>query len=182
MGNFYFSIETTGLNPEEDKILAIQFQELDRTTGGPIGELQIFKEWESSEKEILKQFFKKSKILEDYPFNFVPVGYNLGFERKFIKQRAFLHQLPGMDLLDKPFIDLRALGILMNQGEFKGSGLDNLTGKEKIEGRQIPVWYNNGEFNKIIGYIKEKAKQFIEFNSWLYKKMPELIEQFKKEK
>tara|TARA_Y100000310_G_C20634344_1_gene790386 strand:- start:237 stop:488 length:252 start_codon:yes stop_codon:yes gene_type:complete len=83
MGNFYFSIETTGLNPEEDKILAIQYQELDRKTGEPVGKLIILKEWEASEKEIIKKFLKDTKLLEDYPFNFVPVGYNLGFERSF---------------------------------------------------------------------------------------------------
>ena len=40
MVNFYFDIETTGLNPKKDKILTIQYQELDRNTGEPKGELK----------------------------------------------------------------------------------------------------------------------------------------------
>jgi hypothetical protein len=69
----------------------------------------------------------------------------------------------------------------MNEGEFKGSGIDALTGKETTAGRQIPTWYNNGEFNKIIEYIDEKGKQFLSLNKWLHKKMPQLLEEFKKE-
>jgi len=33
MAQYYFDIETTGLNPQEDKIISIQIQELDRNTG-----------------------------------------------------------------------------------------------------------------------------------------------------
>ena len=63
MPNFYFDIETTGLNPRQDKILTIQFQELDRNTGEPKGELIIFKEWESSEKNIIAKFLSKTNKL-----------------------------------------------------------------------------------------------------------------------
>jgi len=38
MTNFYLDIETTGLNPRKDKIITIQYQELDRSTGEPISE------------------------------------------------------------------------------------------------------------------------------------------------
>ena len=63
MASYYLDIETTGLNPKVDKIITIQFQQLDMNTGSPVGELIILKEWESSEKEMLKQFIIKSKIL-----------------------------------------------------------------------------------------------------------------------
>ena len=55
MTEYYFDTETTGFDPSEDKIITIQFQELDRFTGKPIGDLKILKEWESSEKEILTE-------------------------------------------------------------------------------------------------------------------------------
>ena len=40
----YFDIETTGLEPEHDKIITIQIQKLVGRTGEPIGEIDILKE------------------------------------------------------------------------------------------------------------------------------------------
>ncbi len=51
MAQHYLDIETTGLDPEIDQIITIQYQELDRNTGEAVGELTILKAWESSEKE-----------------------------------------------------------------------------------------------------------------------------------
>ena len=80
MPSYYLDIETTGLNPSRDKIITIQYQQLDRNTGAPIGELIILKEWESSEKDILRKFAIDTKVLDSYAFSFVPVGNNLTFE------------------------------------------------------------------------------------------------------
>jgi hypothetical protein len=180
MGQFYLDIETTGLNPDENKILTIQYQELNRNTGEAIGELIILKEWESSEKEIIQKFIRDTNILSDFAFSFVPVGYNLTFEHNFLMKRAMLHGLGNVDILNNPFIDLRFIGILMNGGEFKGSGLDRLTGKEGT-GRNIPIWYNNGEYELILKYIEIETREFIKFNQWLYEKMPKLLIEFKQE-
>ena len=180
MGQVYLDIETTGIDPKEEKILTIQYQELDRNTGEAIGELIILKEWESSEKEIIQKFLKDTKILDNYKFNFIPVGYNLNLEHNFLKQRAQIHNLPDIDILDRPFIDLRAIGIIMNRGEFRGSGLDKLTGKDGT-GKNVPIWYNNGEYDLIIRYIEIETREFIKFNQWLYKKMPKLLIEFKQE-
>lgn len=180
MATFYLDIETTGLDPEKDKIITIQFQELDRYTGEAVGELIILKEWESSEKEILEEFISKTNILDDYDFSFVPIGYQLSFEHNFLKRRTEINGLPSLDILNKPFIDLRAIGILMNSGQFKGSGLSALTGK-KGAGIRIPVFYQNKEYEKIIEYIKNETEEFIKFNMWLYKKMPSLLPEFKKD-
>ena len=180
MGQFYLDIETTGLNPITDKILTIQYQKLDRNTGEAIGELIILKEWESSEKEIIQKFIQDTNILVDYPFSFIPVGYNLTFEHNFLRKRSRLHGLGDIDILNNPFIDLRFIGILMNGGEFKGSGLDRLTGKEGT-GKNVPIWYNNGEYDLIMRYIEIETREFIKFNQWLYKKMPKLLIEFKKD-
>lgn len=180
MGNFYLDIETTGLDPELDKILTIQYQELERNTGKAVGPLIILKEWESSEKEILTKFISESGITDSYKFTFIPVGFNLNFEHDFLMGRAKINGLPFLDILSHPFIDLRAVGLLMNNGEFRGSGLDKLTGKES-SGRQIPIWYKNKEYHKIIDYIEKENREFIKFNEWLYQKMPGLLAEFKKE-
>ena len=180
MASFYLDIETTGLDPATNKIITIQFQELDRYTGEAIGELIILKEWESSEKQIISEFIEKSGILDDYDFSFVPVGYNLGFEHNFLKLRSEINGLFSLDILNMPFIDLRAVGILLNDGQFKGSGLSDLTGK-KGHGSQVPIFYQNKEYDKIIDYIKNETEEFIKFNAWLYRKMPTLLSEFKRD-
>ena len=180
MGNFYFDIETTGIDPKTNKIITIQFQELERNTGEAIGELIILKEWKSSEREIIAEFIKLSNITDKYAFTFVPVGYNLGFEQKFLKERMAVHSFNPVDLLSKPSIDLRAIGILMKNGEFKGSGLDQICGKES-SGKNIPLWYKNKEYTRIEAYIKNETESFIHLNAWLYKKMPMLLSEYAKE-
>lgn len=180
MASYYLDIETTGLDPKIDKIITIQFQQLDMNTGSPMGELIILKEWESSEKEMLKQFIIKSKILDPYAFSFVAVGYNLTFEHNFLKARAKEHGLPDIDVLTNPFIDLRAIGVLMNKGQFKGSGLDQITGK-KNSGSGIPEFYKNKEYDKIIDYIRNETEEFLKFNMWLYNEMPRLHKKFKED-
>ena len=180
MGNFYLDIETTGLEPKKDKIITIQYQELHRTTGDAIGDLVILEEWKSSERDILEKFLRESGITDDYQFKFIPIGYNLGFEHNFLKERTAVHSLNPIDILNRPFIDLRAAGVIMNKGEFKGSGLDKITGKP-MSGRDIPIWYEKGEYEKIEEYIKTEAREFIKLNVWLYRELPKFLERFKNE-
>ena len=180
MASFYLDIETTGLNPEKCEIITIQFQELDRWTGEASGELIILKAWESSEKEIIQKFIELSNILDFNDFSFVSHGYNLGFEHKFLMKRSEIHGLPKIDILGSPFVDLRHIGILMNNGEFKGSGLDKITGKtgSGFDGLEM---YGFEDYKAIEEYIRQEAKAYIKFHAWLRKKMPELLKQFKEE-
>lgn len=110
MPNFYLDIETTGTDPQRDKIITIQFVELERNTARKIGPLRILKEWESNEKDIIATFIQESGISDPYPFRFIPIGYNLGFEHKFLWHRSRLHGFAPINLLGKPVIDLRPVG------------------------------------------------------------------------
>jgi len=37
------------------------------------------------------------------------------------------------------------------------------------------------EYDKIIDYIKNETGEFIKFNGWLYRKMPLLLSEFKRD-
>ena len=65
----------------------------------------------------------------------------------------------------------------MNQGQFKGASLDNLTGKSG-KGIQVPTYYATKEYDKIIDYIKQETTEFLKFNEMLYEKMPNLLNEF----
>ena len=180
MGNFYLDIETTGLEPKDSKIITIQYQELGRNSGEAAGPLVVLKEWESSEKRIISELFAKYDTSGRNDFKFVATGFNLGFEHKFLLERAIANGLEPIDILRYPFIDLRAFAILINRGEFKGSGLDKISGK-KSSGTKIPEWYEKMEYGKIMEYIEDETKSFIHLNAWLYRKMPALWEEYRKE-
>lgn len=178
MPNYYLDIETTGLDPKAEKILTIQFMKLDALTAKPLEELTVLKEWESSEKEIILEFIRRTRITSENVFSFVPVGYNLGFEHNFFIERCRVHGLETVDILNRPFIDLRSCGVIMNKGAFIGSGLDKLTGKPH-DGRLIPVWYSNSEYPKILDYVKKESEEFVKFCAWLYMELPPILAKFK---
>ena len=50
MVEYYFDMETTGVDFDKDEIITIQWQELD-ITGKPIGKLNILKSWDSSKRK-----------------------------------------------------------------------------------------------------------------------------------
>lgn len=161
MTNYYFDIETTGLNPEKSQIITIQFQKLDYK-GNTVGDLTILKSWESSEEEILKELVKRTTILDmNNPWGFVPVGYNLSFESKFLNYKLNHYNIcNNFDLLQRPHIDLFHMAIIFNQGQFKGSGLDKISGKEG-DGFQVIEAHSFGDYNKIIEYIEMETKEFL---------------------
>ena len=160
---YYTDLETTGLNPEEDKILTLQYQPLDKD-GNPAGNLVILKEWEIGEEELIKRFlyiFKK--------WEFIPVGMNLAFDFKFLFAKIKKYTGKEIDLNELgniPHLDIKPILVLMNGGNFKGAKLSNFTSKGQ-NGIAIPEYYKNKEYNKIIGYVEKEADEFIKFYKYL---------------
>ena len=179
--NCYLDIETTGLDPLQSKIITIQYIQLERNTAMPVGPLKILKEWESDEKTILKKFISDSGVGDKYPFAFIPVGYNLEFEHKFFWQRCISNGLQPVDILNRPFLDLKTVGVIMNKGEFKGASLHNITNKPH-GGGNIPELYAKGKYEEIESYIKNEADEFCKFCTRLYVEMPQLLEKFRTER
>ena len=171
--NYYLDIETTGLDELHNKIITIQYMELERNTGKPVGPLKILKEWKSDEKTILKRF------LEDFvpgnQWGFIPVGFNLQFEHRFLWQRCISNGLQPVDILNGPFLDLKTIAVLMNKGEFKGASLHKMTDKPH-SGAIVIEWYNEKKYAEIENYIKTEADEFVNFNVRLCEAMPPLLE------
>jgi hypothetical protein len=152
--------------------------ELERNTAKPISPVKILKEWESDEKTILKKFILDSGIDDGYKFSFIPIGFNLQFEHSFFWQRCISNGLKPIDVLGRPFLDLKTVAVIMNRGEFKGAGLDNITNKPHGGGK-IPQWYEGKKYAEIESYIKKEAEEFSTFCSKLYKELPVLLETFR---
>ncbi len=173
MANYYLDIETQGFKPEVDKIVTIQFQELDGF-GKAKGPLIILKEWEMGEGDMIRTFYKR--LFRSSNWDFVPVGTNLIFDLTFLWAKFKKYELDVCPLdkylYEKPMIDIKHTLIIANDLEFKGSGLDKMTNK-KTDGRDIPIFYNNQEYDKIEAYIKNETESFIECLEKLRSKLME---------
>jgi len=168
MSNYYLDIETNGekgTKPDvlKDKIISIQYQKLDFDCK-PIENLIILKSWESSEEQIIKDFYKI--FISDNPFNFVPIGFNLIFDLSFLYAKFEKYKLPlesnfmQFVFREKPHIDLKFCFVIANNCDFRGSGMDKMAGKEQ-DGSYVYQWYENKEYSFIEDYIKQEAESFL---------------------
>ena len=174
MVEYYFDIETTGRNPVSDKIISIQWQKLDRFTWEPIGDLNILKEWESSEEKILEEFLPLAHC--DYPWDFIFIGMNLMFDFNFLNERAKKHGFRGLDLsylYDHPFLDLKHVLVLINDGRFKDYSTI-LEGKMVLKEIDVPKLYYEKKYEMIIDYIKIETGVFVETLKILRRELPSL--------
>ncbi|MEM5812727.1 MAG: hypothetical protein QXN71_01850 [Candidatus Aenigmatarchaeota archaeon] len=163
-------------NPTNSKIITVQYQLL-REDGTPKGSLQIFREWESSEEQIVRKI--ATMINPSRKWEFIPVGHNIYFDLGMLRERASLYGInyPVWFIYnDLPAIDIKHICVGMNAFRLKDSGLDKFSGKES-SGLNVPIWYHNKEYEKIEEYIRNEAREFIEF----YKKLKETLPQFRKQ-
>jgi hypothetical protein len=163
-------------HPTRCKIITIQYQILDER-GLPKGPLRIFKEWESSERDIIRKAY--AIINPETKWEFIPVGSNIYFDLGMLKDRAKLYGInydPWFIYHDLPVIDLKYIQMGMNNFQFKNSGLDKFTGKES-SGLMVPVWYHEKQYGKILEYIHKETREFLEFYAKLKKAMPEFRKQ-----
>jgi hypothetical protein len=161
--HYYFDIETTGLDCENDEIITIQFQKILLENGKPEEPLRILKSWdyEGSEGKMLGEI--APLIMARNPFKFVPVGNNLNFEFKFLLTKIARYLKIEIDPLyfhSRPHIDLKHVMILLNGGRFKGY---HLILQKIASGENIPIWYHNREYLKITEYIEMEAQAFANF-------------------
>ena len=100
------------------------------------------------------------------------------FEHSFFLGRCIANNIKPIDILNRPFLDLKTVGVIMNKGEFKGASLHKLTNKPH-GGGNIPQLYGEKKYAEIEGYIKKETEEFTTFCSRLYKELPELLDRFR---
>jgi len=174
MAEYYFDTETTGLCPQRDKIITIQWQRVDGFTGEPIGELQILKEWESTEKEILREFLPN--LMCERPFDFIIAGTNLMFDFTFLSNKLEKYGLAKLDLFywyERVTLDIKPILVMINKGNFIGYNrvLDKDGSLEKLS-KLIPQFYKEKRYPKIIQYIKDETEVFLKAYQIFKREMP----------
>lgn len=143
---YYFDIETVSkkeedcspectanLSPETGKIATIQFQRLDTLNGNPIGNLEILKEWDSTEGDIIEKF---KDLIKGHPFKFIPIGHNLSFDFKFLyaKLKEYFPDIeftPFYFWYDRAHLDIKPIIVILNNGSFSGAKLSRFTKKDE---------------------------------------------------
>ena len=158
---------------DADEVITIQWQRLDGFTGEPMGELNILKKWESSEKKILESFLPNLKCR---PFDFIFIGKNLLFDFCLLNERMKKYELGEFDIRcldERCSLDLKPILVLMNKGNFKG--YDKILPKTNpLTNDKIPMLFKEGRFPEIVQYIKDEAADFIKAYQALKKEMPTL--------
>lgn len=182
MTEYYFDIEmnSTGLRPdvEKDEILTIQFQRISTETGCPLGQLRILKSWESSEQEILEEFYSIyiDSDNPDNPFNFIPIGDGLDFDLFVLHNRwkNYGINVPLKTLFrDNPRLDIKIILVMLNGGRFRDAKMTKFCGK-KWEGKEVPKWFAMKDYASIENYIVDESKAFLQFYQKLKIEVPKM--------
>jgi len=142
---YYFDVETTGDDPQQDRIVTVQYQALaDDLT--PTGLFQVIAEWEWGEKQVIQMVLAKG-VLEP-TWDFVPLGNRLRFDLTFLIERATKWKLIDWDMaklkyfwFTKPYLDLAPVLVMLNSFADKESGA------------RVPKMYREGLFPEIIDYV-----------------------------
>lgn len=174
MPAYYFSIDGIKAgeksDPATDRLVTLQYQKIDLTTGEPLDVLVICREWESSEKEIVTAFYNQFFRPGTPVTQFIPVGLNLDYPyemllalfRKYGLAPPTSHEL----WYQRPRFDLRPVIVLLNNGRFAGASLDAFSIK-KGEDRHMEKWYDKKEFGRIEHYVREEAARFLKMLQYL---------------
>ena len=173
MPEYYFDIETTGLDPDDDRIITFQYQELSQVSGVPLTKLVVAKEWDDdcSEGAILEWI---KELLIDPPFwKFVPVGNNLLFDLTFIaaRMRTYFNEDFSIQLINRPFIDIKHVLVMINGGHFRN--YSRMIAKTDF-GSNVPIWYQKKQYEKIVNYVEMEAEAFVRTYGILKRNLPAL--------
>lgn len=175
MTEYYFDIESWDPNvtgrpdAETGRVVAVAYQPI--SFGRPRARLTILKSWDGGDEiKILKSVAQLGVLeVEPDPFSFVPVGTNLDFDLGFLIARMGLAEVRRFGLeealrifRDKPRIDIKTCLLLMNEGRFKGSGLDSFTSLKRGKGNTVFRLWEEQDYAALETYITKEAAGFFE--------------------
>jgi hypothetical protein len=105
---------------------------------------------------------------------FIPVGNNLNFEFRFMKcklEQYYDCRVALEFLEDKIKIDLKDFLVILNGCTF--SNYSELIGKSH-EAKGMTQWYALKDYDRIEGYIRKEAVDFVKFYSNVIAEIPKL--------
>jgi len=149
----FLDMETTGLNPYQDKVVTIQVRK--------DGETTIWKEWELGERPVIERFFEFANLVDLERASFV--GYNiLKFDLPFLMHRAEVNGLLNetrWQILNSylHYVDLYQL-LGDNYAPAKRF-YEKFAGRtQNTENKDIPKLYRQRAYDEIVEYIKNEMK------------------------
>jgi DNA polymerase elongation subunit (family B) len=185
MSDYYFDIETYSRTPtpdlNNDPIIAITYQQMDSRTGEAKGKLNILKSWESSETEILQEFYPIFNPEDKWKF--MPIGCNLSFDFT-----SLIYRYGKMNIkinvrnlfAEHPYIDIQPILIMFNKGSLRGATLEKFAGKQS-SGIKVIEWYERKDYLAIQNYIEDEANKFLKLYQFLAQRLPSVWLEFAKE-
>jgi hypothetical protein len=176
MPAYYLSIDgiKTGekSDPATDRLVTLQYQKIDLTTGETLDVLVIHRVWESSEKEIVTSFYNQFFRPGTPVTQFIPVGLNLDYTYEMLLALFRKYDLAPPTSCElyyqRPRFDLRSIVVLLNNGRFAGASLDAFSLK-KGEDRHMEKWIDKKEFGRIEHYVREEVTRFLKVLQYLSK-------------
>lgn len=155
---YYLDVETEGEDPQQDRLVTIQFHQLGDDLR-PVGNFTVLAEWEWGEKEMLRSVLQKGVL--DATWDFVPVGNRLRFDLTFLMERATHHKLRDWTPAElrrfwyaKAMLDLGNVLVLMNAGKFEASSIERFV--EKRPSGDVPLLYRQGKYQEILEYVRQE--------------------------
>jgi DNA polymerase elongation subunit (family B) len=167
MTELILDIETTGIDPTENRIVCISVKDTARD--------RIYSFQEEDESSLLTKFFLfvNRRNVERI------VAYNTPFDRRFIAARAALHNVETSGFLEIEYEDL--MSVLTNGGYCYSRNdthsLDEwaeffLDEEKLMEGGSVPEKYEEGKIEEIVEY----CEQDVEITHQIWEKVNSIID------
>lgn len=172
MQTWYLDLETDGTDPHAGRILTIQTHRIQ--DGRAVGSTRVQTVWDGGEAHLVRTFLEETDFFRD-PWAFVPVGFNLGYDLKWLfvkgKQHGILPKHSRFEAVEKPRIDLRDVAVMMNGGRLKGARLEMFSPKMG-SGDLVEKALAAEDRGSIVAYVQQETAAFLTLYEALAEAMP----------